>query len=305
MTDGWFKVKRGITKHPIFVGRPERLAVWLWLLDNVAWADTSVDVRGRVVQIRSGSVSVSERRISEETGVGYQVVRTLLGRLETEGMITQSTTQGRKVITLCNWGKYQHQPDQGNAKGNATLTQSSGGSNALPNAAGDQASHGKQTEKRGHQDGPNAKPTQPPQKSNAQKEEDIIPISGSLRSPDIGPPEAVDDPPPLHEVDVVAKALWAAGKEYLGGKGVSNPGGVIGRFLKEKHKPAEILDAIQRAQKAGTEDPVPFMQACLRREDDAKGGEGLSASELWRRAQEQEREAGGDDHVPDDHRKVG
>lgn len=119
---GWFAVKRGITRHPLFKGHPERIAIWLWLVDNAAWKDTPHDIRGELVTVRRGSVAVSERRLAEEVGVGYQVVRTFLARLKGEHMINASITHGRNVITLCNYDKYQSFENAPNAEGNATLT---------------------------------------------------------------------------------------------------------------------------------------------------------------------------------------
>lgn len=119
---GWFSVKRGITAHPIFKGHPERLAIWIWLLDNAAWQDTEHDVNGKTVTIKRGSVAASERRIAAEVGVGYQVVRTFLARLKAEHMINAEVTHGKNVITLCNWGKYQSSKNVDNAAPNAALT---------------------------------------------------------------------------------------------------------------------------------------------------------------------------------------
>lgn len=120
---GWFAVKSGITSHPIFKGHPERLAIWIWLLDNAAWKDAQHDVNGKTITVPRGSVCVSERRLSEEVGVGYQVVRTFLARLKTEHMINARVTQGRNIISLCNYEKYQRAQTGNNAHGNAALTQ--------------------------------------------------------------------------------------------------------------------------------------------------------------------------------------
>jgi len=120
---GWFAVKSGITQHPIFKGHPERLAIWIWLIDNAVWKDTPHDVKGKSVTIKRGAVCVSERRLAQEVGVGYQIVRTFLARLQTEHMINAEVTHGRTVITLCNYDKYQSPQRAANASVNATLTQ--------------------------------------------------------------------------------------------------------------------------------------------------------------------------------------
>lgn len=119
---GWFAVKRGITAHPIFKSQPERLAIWLWLLDNAAWRDTPHDINGKTVTIKRGQVCASERRIATEVGVGRQVVRTFLDRLKAEHMINPDPTHGRTIITLCNYEKYQAFQPKDNPAPNPAVT---------------------------------------------------------------------------------------------------------------------------------------------------------------------------------------
>lgn len=119
---GWFSVKRGITTHPLFIGRADRLAIWLWLLDNACWKDTQHDINGHTVTVPRGAVSASERRIAREVGVGYQVVRTFISRLVTDRMINAEVVHGRRLVTLCNWAKYQTPAEKPNAGGNARPT---------------------------------------------------------------------------------------------------------------------------------------------------------------------------------------
>lgn len=65
------------------------------------------------------------------------------------------------------------------------------------------------------------------------------------------------------EVSILSKAVWDAGKPFLASRGVSNPGAVIGKWLKD-HSPAAILSALEIAQKAGTQDPIPYINECLK-----------------------------------------
>jgi hypothetical protein len=120
---GWFAVARGITAHHLFRGNPERLAVWLWLLDNAAWKDTTHDVSGRTIQVPRGSVCASTRHIAEAVGVGHQVVRTALKRFQTEHMINTAATHGKTLITLRNYCKYQDHGSGTNTAPNTALTQ--------------------------------------------------------------------------------------------------------------------------------------------------------------------------------------
>lgn len=63
--------------------------------------------------------------------------------------------------------------------------------------------------------------------------------------------------------ETVEDAVWGIGKAYLTAQGVKNPGNVIGRWLKGA-TPVSVLEAIQAAQRAKTQDPVPYIVAALK-----------------------------------------
>lgn len=105
--EGWYAVARGITDHHLFKGHPERFFVWMWLLDNVTWKETTHDIRGRTVIVPRGSICVSTRHIATQCKVGHQVVRTAIDRFIRERMVNTSSTHGKTIITICNYEKYQ------------------------------------------------------------------------------------------------------------------------------------------------------------------------------------------------------
>ncbi len=121
--NGFFLMTRGISKHALFKRKPDRLAVWVWLLDNAAFKDTTQDAKGKIVPVPRGSVCASLRHIADETGVGHQVVRTALKRFETERMVNTKVTHGKTVISLCNYEKHQRSGEGGNTAPNTSLTQ--------------------------------------------------------------------------------------------------------------------------------------------------------------------------------------
>ena len=104
---GWFAVKRGITKHPIFQDQPLRLAAWIWMLDTAAWKDTKQDAGGKVVEVKRGQLLTSFRQMSKATGVPVQPLRTLIKRLQEANAIQTDSNTGRMLITICNYDKYQ------------------------------------------------------------------------------------------------------------------------------------------------------------------------------------------------------
>lgn len=120
---GWIALKRGITKHPLFRGRPDRLLVWVWLLENAAWKPEPLDVHGEMITVQRGQLCVSLRRISDETGIGLQVIRSFFDRLRTEHQINTATTHGRTLITICNYDKYQAPSAEANTAPNTVATQ--------------------------------------------------------------------------------------------------------------------------------------------------------------------------------------
>ena len=206
---GWYAVKRGITSHPLFKKRPDRLAIWLWLLDNAAYAGTTHDVNGTTIKVARGSVCTSTRRIAADCGIGHQAVRTFLDRLQTDNMINTEVTQGRTLITICNWDKYQNSNTDGNTGGNTGLTQ-------------DQ--HTKETKKQ-------------------------ITPKGDAASPPV-------------DLDILNASVWQRVKPYLASKGVSDPGKMVGKWLKD-FEPEDVLVAASKAQRAGTEDPIPYITKIL------------------------------------------
>ena len=115
---GWFAVKHGITDHPIFSGRPERLAAWLWMLDKTAWADTMQDVGGEIVMVRRGELCASQAMMERGTGLSRQQLRTFLDVLRKAGTVqtrpATKSTKGRTIVTICNYDKYQAAQPSGN-----------------------------------------------------------------------------------------------------------------------------------------------------------------------------------------------
>lgn len=213
---GWVCSYRKIWDHPIFAGNAKRVGVWQWMLHTAAWKERPFKTGGEFITLKRGQLCVSQRQIADETGVGRQEIRTLLRELELTHAITQTATQGRTVITICNYAKYQDREEGSNPAKNQTATQE--------------------------------QPT---------KEQGITNITTSSNEEDAASP-----PSEPVEVNILSTAVWNAGKPFLASRGVKNPGGVIGRWLKA-YPPMQLLGAIEAAQKAGTQDPIPYITQIL------------------------------------------
>lgn len=105
----WYLMHRGWMDNSAFKPVPltEREA-WAWLIENAAYEDTVINIRGVPVQIKRGSLSHSVRFLDEAwQWKGAESVRRYLRRLENWGMTSLKTVSGRMLITISNYEKYQ------------------------------------------------------------------------------------------------------------------------------------------------------------------------------------------------------
>lgn len=122
MKSGWFAVKRGMLDHPIFHKRPDRVYVWMWILEKAAYQETRQDAGGRPVTVQRGQILTSFRQIEAATGVGIQVIRTLFKLLCDERAVNTDTSNGRMLVSICNYDKYQKAKDATNTAANTQPT---------------------------------------------------------------------------------------------------------------------------------------------------------------------------------------
>jgi hypothetical protein len=213
---GWFALKRGMHDHPLFHRQPLRVAAWAWMVATAAYQDTRQSAGGKIIPVKRGQLLTSYRQMSEATGVGIQVLRTLVDQLGVEHAINIDTNMGRLLITICNYDKYQNPAKPANTVSNTPATR---------------GQHTKETK------------------------EQKITLEASASNG--------DEAPSTIEVSVSSSAVWNAGKPFLTSRGVSDPGAVIGRWLKT-HAPLEVLAAIEAAQKSATQDPIPYITEALK-----------------------------------------
>ena len=116
-------MNRGMFDHPIFAGRPERVGVWAWMIATAAWKDTRQDASGQTVLVKRGQLLTYYRQISNGTGAGVQVCRTLIDKLRGEHAVNTELTHGRLLITIRNYEKYQAPAGTANTAANTGLTQ--------------------------------------------------------------------------------------------------------------------------------------------------------------------------------------
>jgi hypothetical protein len=118
---GWITVHRDLLDHPLFRGEKfSRVDAWLWLIGKAAWKPTKFNVGGTIITLQRGQVCVSRHQLATAWKWSDSAVERFLTRLKTEQMIGRETGQGRSIITICNYAKYQDVSQQpGQATGQA------------------------------------------------------------------------------------------------------------------------------------------------------------------------------------------
>lgn len=113
---GWIKLDRCLLDWR-YRNKPEYVALWVYILLNanhtaIEWEDIVVE-RGQMV--------TSIARLSKETGITPQRVRTILMKLEGEELTSKSTNR-YTLISVLNYGKYQDSDVETNKQINKRLT---------------------------------------------------------------------------------------------------------------------------------------------------------------------------------------
>lgn len=91
----------------MFKGDSARLGAWFWLVSRACWKPTPFNINGKMVTLDRGQVCVSIRTLADEWGWSKSSVDRFITRLKTETMIETEAGQGRLIITICNYSKYQ------------------------------------------------------------------------------------------------------------------------------------------------------------------------------------------------------
>ena len=118
---GFTKSYRDKWRHPIFRDLLEA-SVWAWMCDTAVWEDTRINYCGQGISLARGQLITSRSFISKGLRIGEQSIRTLLARLENDGMINQRPTSHGTIITICNYSKYQDYQPADNQPTNQPLT---------------------------------------------------------------------------------------------------------------------------------------------------------------------------------------
>jgi hypothetical protein len=173
---GFYQMRRGWQDHELFEGdRYCRRAAWEWLIGHSVWRRTVVAIRGTPIPLERGQLCYALRYLAEAWGWTIAQVRGFLAALAKRQMIrtaqSAAAAEGRLVITICNYERYQGRRD------------------AAPNITSAPESHKEETTQEGKNKGvaPLA-PHAPPAFAELREE-----VAASAQ-PEIGPPPDIGPP---------------------------------------------------------------------------------------------------------------
>lgn len=110
MTDGgWIKIHRSVMTWEWWDDRNVR-DVWLTILLLANHKDTRW--HGKI--IKAGQFVTSYGKLSQQSGLTVQQVRTALNKLKETGEVTTESTNKRTLINVVKWADYQLTPGDGN-----------------------------------------------------------------------------------------------------------------------------------------------------------------------------------------------
>jgi len=106
-TGGWVKLHREILTH--WIGQDGyALAIWSTLIGWAHHEDRSTKVpRQGLTKLKRGQLITSATELAETLGFERMTVTRRLDELEKDGCIVQQVSNHGRIITICNYDKYQ------------------------------------------------------------------------------------------------------------------------------------------------------------------------------------------------------
>lgn len=124
---GYIKLHRDLLGKAIWKNSTaEQKVILITLLMMANHSENEWEWSGKRFKAKPGQFVTSEASIVEKCGKGVsrQNVRTALKKFENYNFLTRETTKKDSLITIINWGKYQHERMQANQSRNQQLTNS-------------------------------------------------------------------------------------------------------------------------------------------------------------------------------------
>lgn len=131
---GFISISRDLVNHPLVgIQRPKYYIAWTWMLTQARWKPGRVMVGSNVIELQRGQLCHSLRFMADQLPLSIQEIRTFLKHLKNQHMVQHETNTGQTVITICNYDKYQREPDKINTAATQPPTQEQHSSNTKKN----------------------------------------------------------------------------------------------------------------------------------------------------------------------------
>lgn len=106
MEQGWIKLHRSLINHWIWADS-KKLKWWLDLLLMANHKENKLNMGNALIEIPRGGLHTSVTKLANRWQVDKKTVRKFLNLLQSDSMITYSTSSKGATIILCNYNKYQ------------------------------------------------------------------------------------------------------------------------------------------------------------------------------------------------------
>lgn len=104
---GWIKVYRSLWDKG-WSNKPEFVSLWLYILKEATHESREYFWMGENILLQPGSFITGRNKISLATGINRSKVERILNCFEIEQQIKQVKSNTSRLISICNWEKYQH-----------------------------------------------------------------------------------------------------------------------------------------------------------------------------------------------------
>ncbi|MBU1108139.1 MAG: phage replisome organizer N-terminal domain-containing protein [Candidatus Riflebacteria bacterium] len=110
------KIYRNILHNPVVWKDAEHTAIWLYLMLSATDKKRAVLFKGNGISLMSGQLLTNRETIAIQLNVSASKVQRVLTLFESKKMIQQESSNKGRLITICNWLKYQQPEDDQEAQ---------------------------------------------------------------------------------------------------------------------------------------------------------------------------------------------
>jgi DNA replication protein DnaD len=122
LENGWIKIHRKIINTSWYYKRSTVVHLFIHLLIKANHKDKKIFWNGKEIIIKRGELLTGLKKLSEETGISIQSIRTALNILKSTNTITIKSTNKFSIIQIVNYNQYQSEEEKLTSKSTSTLT---------------------------------------------------------------------------------------------------------------------------------------------------------------------------------------